>query len=149
TALDGDDALPAGLAWRLAAAYCQRGDPHTASGMLSRTRPGEPSPVDEALLLAWTATARWMAGDRVGCGELARRALLAAERAGDDRARCAAHVALAMHAMLAGDRSGNVAHYDQALRYARAAHDVVQAARIHTNQAARLLEEAQYPEALD
>lgn len=141
--------LPASLAWRLAAAYCQRADPDTASMMVGLVRPDETSVADHALVLAWTATARWLAGDLVGSGDFARRALQTAERANDDRARGAAHVALAMHAMLTGDRSGTMAHYDQALRYARAAHDVVQEVRIHNNQAARLLEEALYPQALD
>jgi hypothetical protein len=148
TLAGGDDDLPAGLAWRLGAVYYQRGDPHSASTTFGRGRLGDESTADEAMLLAGSATARWMAGDPATAGDLARRALVAAERANDDRARSAAHVALAMHAMLAGDRPGNAAHYDVALRYAEAARDDVQAARIHNNHSARLLEEAHYLQAL-
>jgi DNA-binding SARP family transcriptional activator len=148
TALAGSDPLDAGLAWRLGAVHYLRADPHAAIATFARARDADPSGKDGALLLAWDATARWMCGDVAACGELATRALAAAERADDDRARAAAHVALAMHAMLTGDRSGNASHLNLALRCAEAAGDIVQAARVHGNLAARLLEDAQYEAAL-
>jgi tetratricopeptide (TPR) repeat protein len=148
TALADTEELEAGLAWRLGAVHYLRADPRTAMTTFARARDPENSGKDGALLLAWDATARWMSGDAAACGELAPRALAAAERAGDDRARAAAHVALSMHAMLTGDRSGNASHLNLALRCAEAAGDIVQAARVHGNLAARLLEDAQYEAAL-
>ncbi len=150
----GND-LPPGLAWRLGAVHYLRADPHAAAAAFARGRTAtgpsgcpETDAADEAMLLAWDATARWMAGDPTACGLLAHQALTRADTAGDDRARAAAHVALSMHAMLVGDRPANAAHQQHALRYATAAGDVVQAARIRVNSAARLLEEAQYRAAL-
>jgi ATP/maltotriose-dependent transcriptional regulator MalT len=58
---DGCD-LPAGLAWRLGAAHYQRGDPQAASAAFARGRVGDQAPADAAMLLAGSATARWMAG---------------------------------------------------------------------------------------
>jgi DNA-binding SARP family transcriptional activator len=140
--------LPAGLAWRLGAVHYLRGDPGAATATFARGRTAEPATAADAMLLAWDATARWMSGDEATCGDLARRALRVADAAGDDRARAAAHVALALHAMLAGDRPGNAAHHEHALRHAEAAGDVVQLARTRANLAARLIEEARYPQAL-
>jgi len=95
--------MPAELAWRLGAVHYLRGDPRAAAAAFARGRLDVEDTAAEAMLLAWDVTASWMAGDAAGA-EIARRALRAAEAADDDRARATAHVALGMHAMLAGPR---------------------------------------------
>jgi DNA-binding SARP family transcriptional activator/ATP/maltotriose-dependent transcriptional regulator MalT len=138
--------VPPAVAWRLGAVHYRRADPKAAVAAFARGRTGRGPCPDSAMLLALDAASRWMLGDAESCGALAERAVRAADRAGDDRARAAAHVALAMHAMLVGDGAANAAHDDTALRYAEAAGDLVLAARIRINRSGRLLAEARYAE---
>jgi DNA-binding SARP family transcriptional activator len=140
---DGDG-VPPSVAWRLGAVHYRRAEPKAAVAAFARALPG--GGPDRGMLLALDAASRWMLGDATDCGALAERALREADRASDDRARAAAHVALALHAMLVGDHAANAAHYATALRYAEAAGDLVQAARIRINRSGRLLDEARYAE---
>jgi DNA-binding SARP family transcriptional activator len=144
----GRATVEAGLAWRLGQVYYSRAEHRAAFDALGRGRIDGAGTADEALLLSWTATVHWSVDDDDACREHARRALRAATAAGDGRSLAAAHVALALHAALAGDRAGNVEQYAKALGYAEAARDAVQAARIRANLVSQLLEEARYPEAL-
>ncbi|WP_155370822.1 BTAD domain-containing putative transcriptional regulator [Catellatospora vulcania] len=137
-----------GLAWRLGLAYYARAEHRAAFDVLGRGRLDRADTVDEALLLSWTATVHWSVGDRDACRDHAERARHAAAATGDDRALAAAHVALALHAVLTGDRASNIEQYAIALAHAEAARDAVQAARIRSNRLSQLLEEARYPQAL-
>ncbi|MEV0458711.1 BTAD domain-containing putative transcriptional regulator [Catellatospora methionotrophica] len=142
------DTLEPGLAWRLGQTYYSRAEHRAAFDALTRGRLDRADTVDEALLLSWTAAAYWSVGDRDACHDHALRARDAAAATGDDRALAAAHVALALHAALAGDRAGNTEQYAIALGHAEAARDAVQAARIRSNRLSQLLEEARFPQAL-
>ncbi|HEU4420949.1 MAG TPA: tetratricopeptide repeat protein, partial [Pilimelia sp.] len=171
--LAGDRAeLPAALAWRYGAAVYLWGDPQDALGVLRRGPVAEPATTgpatapgpatagpaggaadrptaDEALLLAWTAAAYWLAGDTDACAAHAHRAQGAAVAAGDDRALAAAHVALGLHAHLAGDPAGVQGHYTAALELAESAGDVPQVVRIRANLAAGLEQQGRFAEALE
>lgn len=136
------------LAWRLGVVHYLRAEHRAAFDALARGRIDRADTVDEALLLAWTATAHWSVGDADACGELAERARRAALAARDDQALAVVHVTLALYAALIGDRDGNAEHYAKALGHAEAAGDAVQAARIRVNRVSQLLEEARYADAL-
>ncbi|MFY1634964.1 BTAD domain-containing putative transcriptional regulator [Solwaraspora sp. WMMB335] len=148
TMLDGGAGpVDAALAWRQGAVHYQRADRDAALAVLERGRLTGQNTRDEALLLVQQATVRWSLGAADDCGALAHAAMRAADAANDDRARAAAQVAAALHAALIGDRSANAGHYDRALRHAEKGRDALQIARIRTNQASSLLEEARYAEA--
>jgi DNA-binding SARP family transcriptional activator len=144
----GPAGVPPAVAWRLGAVHYRRAEPAAAAAAFARGRPASGPDPDTAMLLALDASAHWMLGDAEGCRSRAERALRAADEAADDRARSAAHVAMAMSAMLRGDRAANATHYDLALRHATAAADLVQAARIRVNRSSRLYEEARYADAV-
>lgn len=150
TALAGADVLwPPALAWRIGLVhYLLRGSPRDALTSLSRGVLTDEQTADEALLLGWLSVAYWALGDVDACTDCATRAIAAAEAADDDRARAAAHVALAMHAMLTGDRAANAAHYAKALRLARAAGDRVQEIRVLMNRSSGAMEEGYFDRAL-
>jgi ATP/maltotriose-dependent transcriptional regulator MalT/DNA-binding SARP family transcriptional activator len=140
--------LPAGVAWRVGLIYHFRGQIDEALRVYERGVLDGSSPRDEALLLAWHATAHWLRGDAEQCRSRAERAYAVAAASGDDQALAAAHTALAMLAALDGDPGANHAHYVRALEHAERAGDVLQLIRIHTNRASRSLEEGAYEDAL-
>lgn len=137
------------VAWRTGVVhYLLRGSPREALAGMRRADLGDERSADEAMLLAWLASAHWALGDMAACAEHAVRAGAAAERCDDDRARAAAHVSLGLRAMLAGDRIANAAHHAKALRFAASAGDVIQQIRVRMNQASHYMEEAQFDDAL-
>ncbi|MEV6524635.1 BTAD domain-containing putative transcriptional regulator [Longispora sp. NPDC051575] len=138
--------LPARLAWRAGVVEYLRGKPRAALDYFERGTPGPDS--DGAVLLGWTAAARWMLGDPDGCGRLAEEAMATATALGDDAALAAAHIAQALHRTLTGDRTARQRHYDRALRHAEAAGDVVQVTRVRANIAGSLHQEGRYADAL-
>jgi ATP/maltotriose-dependent transcriptional regulator MalT/DNA-binding SARP family transcriptional activator len=145
----GDDAvLPPGLAWRMGLIHNLAGELDEALAVYARGRIDGSEPADEALLLAWTATAYWLRGDAERCRELASQAFRVATNAQSDQALATAHTVLAMLAALDGDRRANDAHYLQALEAAERANDVLQIIRIRTNRGSHFLEEGSYEEAL-
>jgi len=146
----GSDRLPAGLAWRTGLIHHLRGDLDTAIAIYGRgDLPGRPDElVDEALLVAWNATAHWLRGDADACRSLAGDAMARARRSGDDRALAAAHTAQALVAALDGDRLANDSHYLRALDHAERAGDLLQVIRIRLNRGSRLNEEGLYEEAI-
>jgi DNA-binding SARP family transcriptional activator/Tfp pilus assembly protein PilF len=149
-ALAGDaERLPPQVAWRYGVAVYLWGDPHDALDILRRGVLGREDTADEAMLLAWTAAAHWLAGDAASCRDGAARAHRAARAARDDRALATAHVALALCANLDGDPAALQMHYARALELAEAAGDVVQAIRIRANRTAGLEREARFSEALE
>ncbi|MGY0236030.1 BTAD domain-containing putative transcriptional regulator [Longispora urticae] len=140
------ETLPARLAWRAGVVEYLRGKPRAALDYFERGTPGPDS--DGAVLLGWTAAARWMLGDPAGCGRLADEAMATATALGDDAALAAAHIAQALHCTLTGDRTARQRHYDRALRHAEAAGDVVQVTRVRANIAGSLHQEGRYADAL-
>lgn len=143
-----DDALDAGLAWRMGVIHYLRGELDEAVNVYRRGLVGEHATRESALLLAWQASAYWMRGETEDCGALAVRAMRAATQVDDAQALAAAHTVLAMLAALEGDRRANDAHYLKALHYAERAGDVLQLVRIHNNRGSHYLEEGAYHEAL-
>jgi DNA-binding SARP family transcriptional activator len=136
-----------GVAWRQGAVHHQRAERDAALAALARGRTGTLRTRDEAFLLAHTAIVHWSLGAVDQCRAMAERSMRVATAAGDERALSAARVALALHAMLVGDRVGNAAQYEQAAQHAERAGDEVHLARIRVNQVSILLEEARFPEA--
>ncbi len=138
-----------GLAWRLGLVhYLLRGAPRDALECLRPADVADARTADQALVLAWMSSAHWALGEVEQCSSHALRAFTAAERSGDDRALAAAHVALALDAMLTGDRVANSTHYTKALRFAEAAADSVHVIRVRMNRASHFIDEACFDEAL-
>ncbi|HKA84425.1 MAG TPA: BTAD domain-containing putative transcriptional regulator [Acidimicrobiales bacterium] len=146
----GADPMPPGLAWRTGLIHHLRGDLDTALAVYGRgdLAEGTDERADAALLLAWSATARWLRGEGDACRRLAADAMDRARRSGDDRALAAAHTALALVAALDGDRLANDGHYLRALDHAERAGDLLQIIRIRLNRGSRLNEEGLYDEAI-
>ncbi len=140
--------MPAAVAWRMGLVSYQAGEPTAALAAYARGRLDREDTLDEALLLAWSATACWMLGDRGGCARFAGRARAAAARCGDGAALAAAHSALALAAKLAGDRSGNGRHWALALAAAERAGDLLQVVRIRANRGSHFLEEGRPADAV-
>src|SRR5262245_52340078 len=154
-ATGGQEALEPGLAWRMGLIHHLRGDLTTALAIYARgdleagTSSGSPSDLtDEALLVAWTATAHWLRGDGDRCHALADDAMDRARRSRDDRALAAAHTVQALVAALDGDRLANDGHYLRALDHAERSGDLLQIIRIRLNRGSRLNEEGFYAEAI-
>jgi DNA-binding SARP family transcriptional activator len=154
-ATGGHEALEPGLAWRMGLIHHLRGDLTTALAIYARgdletgTSLGSSfDPTDEALLVAWTATAHWLRGDGDRCRALADDAMERARRSRDDRALAAAHTVQALVAALDGDRLANDGHYLRALDHAERAGDLLQIIRIRLNRGSRLNEEGFYAEAI-
>jgi DNA-binding SARP family transcriptional activator/tetratricopeptide (TPR) repeat protein len=149
-ATDGQEALEPGLAWRMGLIHHLRGDLVTALTIYARgdLEAGSSDPADEALLVAWTATAHWLRGDGDRCRALAEDAMARARRSRDDRALAAAHTVQALVAALDGDRLANDGHYLRALDHAERAGDLLQIIRIRLNRGSRLNEEGFYDEAV-
>ncbi|TWP50677.1 hypothetical protein FKR81_18880 [Lentzea tibetensis] len=142
---DGLGSLPADLAWRYGAAVYLWGNPHDALGILSRGELTGERDTDQAMLLAWTAAAHWLAGADERCADFAGRAMAAAS---DDRTLAAAHVALALSAHLRGDPMALQANYSTALGLATSAGDLPMVLRIRINLAAALEQEGKLTDAL-
>jgi hypothetical protein len=131
-------------AWRLAMLRHLSGNPTAALDILSGTNSSGASSIDQAQACNWAAAASWMLGDEAACARYAHAAHGVATRSGADADWAAAHSALALHAMLAGDRRANAWHWHRALEAAQRAGDVLQEIRIRTNLGSHLLEECQY-----
>jgi two-component SAPR family response regulator len=138
----------AAVAWRLGAVHYLLGDPDAALVAFSRASTGDVDLSEQAKLASWTSTAHWARGEAESSGSAARRALELARHCRDESALAAAHISLALHAALVGDRCSNATHYGRALEYADRAGDVVQRARILANRSSRLVEEGQHAAAL-
>lgn len=136
------------VAWRIGMIHYHRGDYRAALEAFERgVLTDEVSP-HEAMLLAWTASARWLVGDLSGAAQLAERALSIATACGDERSAACAHTALAMTAHDEGDRAASERHSMLALAAAESAGDLLLAVRVLANRASHRTEEARYAEAL-
>ncbi len=147
-ALRGRRKVPAGLAWRIGLLHHLRGELDAAVAAYDGGDESDPDLAARALLLSWSAGARWLRGDLERCRSLAGDALAAARASGDHRALANAHTVSAMVAALDGDRDANDAHYLRALDHATSAGDLLQLVRIHTNRASLHLEEGDVAESL-
>jgi ATP/maltotriose-dependent transcriptional regulator MalT/DNA-binding SARP family transcriptional activator len=148
SAAGDEERLAPALAWRIARANHLHGDLDEAVRTYERSvgMPGEPK--DEALLLAWTATAQVRRGETGAGKALAARALEAADRSGDLGAIAAAHTAEALVAEAIGDLDLSASHTRRALAAAERANDVLQLSRIRNNRASVLSTRGLYREAL-
>jgi ATP/maltotriose-dependent transcriptional regulator MalT/DNA-binding SARP family transcriptional activator len=140
--------LHPGIAWRMGLIHHFRGRLDEALEIYERARLDGNEPRDEALVLAWKASAHWLRGEAAACAESAARGLAIATAEGDPQSLAATHTVQAMLAALDGDRGANDAHYLRALEHASQAGDLLQIIRIHTNRASLHLEEGSYAEAL-
>ncbi len=148
-AAGASELLPPALAWRTIQAHSLRDDLDAALAVYGRAQLGSADTVDEALLLAWTASVQRRRGDPEAARELAERALEAAKACGDDRALAAAHTAAALVAPPDRDVSGREIHLAQALDAAERAGDLLQVIRIRNNRASNQLEEGRYESAIE
>jgi ATP/maltotriose-dependent transcriptional regulator MalT/DNA-binding SARP family transcriptional activator len=141
------DALPASVAWRMVAAHHLQDDLDSAAMLRKRAHTDDASPLDLALLYAWSAAVERRRGDFAETSQLAEMALHEAERSGDDRALALAHTAAA----LAGDGTDRdpMPHLRRALAAAERVGDVFQRARIHNNKGSILLESGDYLSAIE
>ena len=135
------------LAWRLGMAHHYRGDLARAIESYSRAEPPRGDRPDDALLLAWSAGTRGLAGLEEA-GPLAHQALEIAERSGDDRALAAANVGAGMVAAREGRNADVDRHLDAAIGAAERSGDPIMVSRIRTNRAAGLTERGHYRAAL-
>lgn len=145
----GEEALSAGMAWRMGLIHHLRGDLATALEIYARGSDDSKDPRESALLLAWTATAHWLRGETDACRSLSAQAFDAARKSDDPQALAAAHTILGMLAATDGDRRANLAHYHRGLQEAERAHDTLHVIRIRTNIASHHIEEGAYDEGLE
>jgi len=140
--------LPPGLAWRMGQLRYLRGELPEAMAAFERGRTDAGDVRDISLLLAWTATGRWLQGDLTRARADAARALALAESVGADRCLAAAHTVLAMLASVDGDSAAMEDRSAAALGAAERAGDMLQSIRILTNRASHRGDEGRYGEAL-
>jgi DNA-binding SARP family transcriptional activator len=134
------------VAWRAAMLHYMRADYRGALDLLDRAMPAAQAPtVDDVLLEACRASALLHMGATDDAAASAARAVAVAAATADDRASAAAYIAAALTEV--GTRRDE--RLASALAAAERADDVVQQARILTNQADCRLREARYPQALE
>jgi ATP/maltotriose-dependent transcriptional regulator MalT/DNA-binding SARP family transcriptional activator len=140
--------IPSKVAWRLGFLHHMRGDVSSALDVYRRGAIDESDPANGAALLAYTASAFWLRGQRDEAQDYANRSLDLARVADDSRSLATAHTVLAMVAALDGDRAANDMHYLRALEHAERARDVIQTIRIRSNRGSHFLEEGDYTNAM-
>ena len=140
-AVQDAESIPSPLAWRMVQAHYFRDDLDEALAIYARSDQTRGADSDNALLLAWTASARKRRGEVEKARALAGDALLAAETSADDRALAAAHTAAALVAPVDGDFLERDLHLSRALDAAQRADDLLQIVRIRNNRASNLLEQ--------
>jgi DNA-binding SARP family transcriptional activator len=144
---EADGYSPA-FAWRMGLIHHLRGDLEAALDVYRRAEIDGTDPRNEALLMAWEASAHWVRGDPESCRALSERAFEAATRCGDQQALAAVHTVLAMLTAYDGDRRASETHYFLARDAADRAGDALQLIRIGANRASHYNEEGMYIDAL-
>jgi ATP/maltotriose-dependent transcriptional regulator MalT/DNA-binding SARP family transcriptional activator len=144
----GDQELPAALAWRLGRIHFDRGDHAKALETYARGRYSGADGGDDALLLAWTASAYWGQGDLDECVRLAQQALNVAAAGREPLALAVAHYVL-MLAALGGDAAAADLHFRSGLDAAERAGDPQLIVRLRANRASQLQQQGAYGEALE
>ena len=146
-----DQRVVAEDAWRhVLLAYFQ-GDTIGATAVAARaieSLAGDESAADRAMLYGYGGSVSWLTGDVDAARRHGEEALRLAAEARDDAALAVAHTLAALVAATDGDRVNNDWYYVRALQHAERAGDVLQIARIRSNQASRLMEEGEYEAAL-
>jgi ATP/maltotriose-dependent transcriptional regulator MalT/DNA-binding SARP family transcriptional activator len=140
--------LEPGAAWRMGVIHYLRGELDDALRIYEHGRVDGSDPEEEAVLLAWTATARWVRGEVDDARVLADQALSVAREADADRGLAAAHTVHAMLASVEGRRADGTAHSERALEHALRAGDLLQVIRIRSNRGSHLSDEGEYEAAL-
>jgi DNA-binding SARP family transcriptional activator/predicted negative regulator of RcsB-dependent stress response len=143
-----DDAIDAGIAWRVGSIHLGRGDPARAVEIFDRALVDGTDPKQEALLLSWRAQASFMRGEMDACAEHAERSLALAGQAQDDLALAAAHTASGLAAALRRDHAAENRHWHRALDCAEKVRDVQWIIRIRNHRATRGVLEDAYDRAL-
>jgi ATP/maltotriose-dependent transcriptional regulator MalT/DNA-binding SARP family transcriptional activator len=141
------ETLPPALAWRIGRIHFDRGEPESALEAYLRGRADGSNPTDEALLLAWTASAHLSRGRLDDARGAAAQALERATASGEARALAIAHN-VSMVLALRVDPANAEKHYRIALDAVERAGDAVQALRIRSNHVAHLLQQGAYDAAL-
>lgn len=144
-------ATRAGEAWRHVLLTYFQGDTAEAAAVAARAidRVGLDEPADDlAMLYGYGGSVAWLMGDLETARRHGEEALRLASAARDDAALAVAHTLAALVAASDGDRVNNDWSYVRALQHAERAGDVLQIARIRSNQASRLMEEGEYDAAL-
>ena len=139
-------------AWRHGLIEHFRGDVMAAGRVYERgitAASPDDEPADTARLLGYAGAVAWLAGNLDLARDRSRTALDVATAAGDDGALAVAATLAAMVAASDSDRVANDWHYVRALQHAERAADILQIARIRSNQGSRLMEEGEYESALD
>lgn len=122
---DRDELEPA-LAWRLGLIAFARGEFDEVQALTLRARLDCEDTVDEARVLALSASAYRMTGDLVGLRKMATQAQAAAQRCGQPRAWSNVHHVMAMLAAAEGDWRQADARCTDAQRSAEATDDLCQ-----------------------
>jgi ATP/maltotriose-dependent transcriptional regulator MalT/DNA-binding SARP family transcriptional activator len=147
-AANGRTELPPALARRIGRLHFDRGELERALEAYRRGRMDGSDAGEEALLLAWTASAHLSHGELDESRSLAAAALERAGESGDARALAVAHnVSMVLALRLQPDQAD--AHYRAGLDAAEEAGDALQTIRLRSNYAAKLIQEGSYAEALD
>jgi DNA-binding SARP family transcriptional activator len=138
---------PPALVWRAAMVHYMRSDYRAALELCDRPTSAHDSDSDAetAFFAACRASVLARLGASADAAAWATRALELAQAASDDRALAAAHIAVAFTSV--GARRDE--HLAEAQAAAERADDVVQLARVLTNQVVGLLRQARYGPALD
>jgi ATP/maltotriose-dependent transcriptional regulator MalT/DNA-binding SARP family transcriptional activator len=141
------ETLPPALAWRIGRIHFDRGEPERALEAYLRGSVGGGNPSDEALLLAWTASAHLSCGRLDDARRVAAQALERATASGEPRALAVAHN-VSMVLALRVEPANAEKHYRMGLDAAERAGDALLALRIRTNHVAHLLQQGAYDAAL-
>ncbi len=143
----GGPKLSPGLAWRIGRIYLDRGEPEEALEAFGRGELDGGDPADEAMLMAWIASAQLGRGELGKSRHNAARALKRATASGDPRAvAVASNVSMVL--ALRTDPSKAEEHFRRGLEAAESAGDVLQAIRIRSNHVAHLLQQGSFHDAL-
>lgn len=134
--------LPAAQALVVGNIHHFRGEAELAAASYARAIPADDP--DWATTLAWRSGACWLLGRNDEAKQLALQAHEAAHALKSDRALATAHTALAMVALKDGDWRANGLHYQQALRAAERAGDLLQRCRVLANLGSRHIENGEY-----
>jgi len=143
---DAETLSPA-LAWRIGRIHSDRGEPERALEAYLRGRLDGGNPSDEALLLAWTASAHLSCGRLDDARRAATQALELATASQEPRALAVAHN-VSMVLALRLEPANVEKHYRLGLEAAERAGDALLALRIRSNHVAHLLQQGSFDAAL-
>jgi len=141
--------LDAATAWRMGLVHGLRGAYDDALVIYGQAELDGSQPADEALLLAWSASAHAHGGHVEAARSAALDALARSQAAGDHRAQAAALTALGMSHELTNNPTDAAAQYGLALAAAERAGDSLQVVRILNARGVLDLELGRFEPALE